>query len=184
MSCFLPTTPNPTSGFLLFFPEKDVIELDMTVEDAAKLVISAGLVYPNAKALRSRSQTPNRSDLSRRPHASRTSHADRRCCFTDLALCRQELLCRRLTRIAATCDHDRIRHHLGCHRKLLHQDVIRNHVHRAPGSSSFVHVPVVQQTLHKINRAQFAQQAGIKADFVDPVLDLLGVCGNPRAQAG
>ncbi|PVA11572.1 hypothetical protein DC366_00970 [Pelagivirga sediminicola] len=46
LSVFLPTTPNPTSGFLLFLPREDVIELDMTVEDAAKLVISAGLVYP------------------------------------------------------------------------------------------------------------------------------------------
>ncbi len=41
--------PNPTSGFLLFVPEEDVIELDMSVEDSAKLVISAGLVYPNPK---------------------------------------------------------------------------------------------------------------------------------------
>ncbi|MGR3838212.1 MAG: DUF502 domain-containing protein [Cognatishimia sp.] len=49
LSVFVPTTPNPTSGFLLFFPEKDVIKLDMSVEDAAKLVISAGLVYPNPK---------------------------------------------------------------------------------------------------------------------------------------
>ncbi|NNK78694.1 MAG: DUF502 domain-containing protein, partial [Litoreibacter sp.] len=49
MSIFLPTTPNPTSGFLLFVPKSDVIELDMSVEDAAKLVISAGLVYPNSK---------------------------------------------------------------------------------------------------------------------------------------
>ncbi|MBD0865844.1 MAG: DUF502 domain-containing protein [Rhodobacteraceae bacterium] len=49
LSVFVPTTPNPTSGFLLFFPEEDVIQLDMTVEDAAKLVISAGLVYPNGK---------------------------------------------------------------------------------------------------------------------------------------
>jgi uncharacterized membrane protein len=48
-SVFLPTTPNPTSGFLLFFPTKDIRELDMTVEDAAKLVISAGLVYPGEK---------------------------------------------------------------------------------------------------------------------------------------
>ncbi len=47
LSVFVPTTPNPTSGFLLFFPEEDVIELNMTVEQAAKLVISAGLVYPN-----------------------------------------------------------------------------------------------------------------------------------------
>lgn len=44
---FLPTTPNPTSGFLLFLPQRDVQPLDMSVEDAAKLVISAGLVYPN-----------------------------------------------------------------------------------------------------------------------------------------
>lgn len=47
---FLPTTPNPTSGFLLFVPKQDVIELDMSVEDAAKLVISAGLVYPDGSA--------------------------------------------------------------------------------------------------------------------------------------
>lgn len=46
LSVFLPTTPNPTSGFLLFVPKEDVIELDMSVEDAAKLVISAGLVNP------------------------------------------------------------------------------------------------------------------------------------------
>ena len=49
MSVFLPTTPNPTSGFLLFVPAEEVIELDMSVEDAAKLVISAGLGYPNSK---------------------------------------------------------------------------------------------------------------------------------------
>lgn len=47
MSIFLPTTPNPTSGFLLFLPADDVIELDMSIEEAAKLVISAGLVYPD-----------------------------------------------------------------------------------------------------------------------------------------
>ncbi|WP_135505541.1 DUF502 domain-containing protein [Roseovarius aestuariivivens] len=46
LSIFVPTTPNPTSGFLLFFPKEDVIELDMSIEEAAKLVISAGLVYP------------------------------------------------------------------------------------------------------------------------------------------
>jgi uncharacterized membrane protein len=46
VSVFLPTTPNPTSGFLLFVPRKDVIALKMSVEDAAKMVISAGLVAP------------------------------------------------------------------------------------------------------------------------------------------
>lgn len=45
-SVFLPTTPNPTSGFLLFLPRSEVQILDMTVEDGAKLVISAGLVSP------------------------------------------------------------------------------------------------------------------------------------------
>lgn len=49
-SVFLPTTPNPTSGFLLFLPAKDVIILDMDVEAAAKLVISAGLVMPPSAA--------------------------------------------------------------------------------------------------------------------------------------
>ncbi|SRR5690606_5777429 len=48
LTVFLPTTPNPTSGFLLFVPRKELIVLDMTVEDAAKLVISAGLVTPES----------------------------------------------------------------------------------------------------------------------------------------
>ncbi len=49
VSVFLPTTPNPTSGFLLFVPKRDVIELDMSVEDAIKLVISAGIVQVTDK---------------------------------------------------------------------------------------------------------------------------------------
>jgi len=49
LSVFLPTTPNPTSGFLLFVPKSDVIILDMDVENAAKLVISAGLVNAPSK---------------------------------------------------------------------------------------------------------------------------------------
>ena len=50
IAVFLPTTPNPTSGFLLFVPKKDVHILAMSVEEAAKLVISAGLVTPEYKA--------------------------------------------------------------------------------------------------------------------------------------
>jgi len=46
LGCFLPTTPNPTSGFLLFVPKKDITILDMSTEEAAKLIISAGLVTP------------------------------------------------------------------------------------------------------------------------------------------
>ena len=47
LTVFMPTTPNPTTGFLMFVPKADVIELEMTVEEAAKLVISAGLVTPD-----------------------------------------------------------------------------------------------------------------------------------------
>lgn len=46
VAVFLPTTPNPTSGYLLFVPKSHIIEMDMTVEEGAKLVISAGLVVP------------------------------------------------------------------------------------------------------------------------------------------
>ena len=50
---FVPTTPNPTSGFLLFLPEEDLIELDITVEDGLKLVISGGAVTPTHIGARS-----------------------------------------------------------------------------------------------------------------------------------
>ncbi len=44
--CFVPTTPNPTSGFVIVVPKKDVIELDMDVDEAAKLIMSLGVVVP------------------------------------------------------------------------------------------------------------------------------------------
>lgn len=53
-SVFLPTTPNPTSGFLLFVPRSELIVLDMDVEEAAKLIISAGLVIPPTKEEKAR----------------------------------------------------------------------------------------------------------------------------------
>lgn len=46
LNVFLPTTPNPTSGFLLFLPREDLVVLDMTVEEAVKMVISGGIVTP------------------------------------------------------------------------------------------------------------------------------------------
>ncbi|MDR1433516.1 MAG: DUF502 domain-containing protein [Puniceicoccales bacterium] len=46
---FVPTTPNPTSGFLLLVPKKDVAELDMSVADGMKLVISGGIVVPPSR---------------------------------------------------------------------------------------------------------------------------------------
>ena len=49
-SVFLPCTPNPTTGFYFFVPTADVIELAMTPDDAAKLIMSAGLIQPEGQA--------------------------------------------------------------------------------------------------------------------------------------
>jgi uncharacterized membrane protein len=48
MSVFVPTTPNPTSGFFLLIPEKEVEILDITIEDGLKLIISAGVITPES----------------------------------------------------------------------------------------------------------------------------------------
>ncbi|MBP5215670.1 MAG: DUF502 domain-containing protein [Alphaproteobacteria bacterium] len=50
LSIYVPTTPNPTSGFLIFIPENDVIKLDMSVEEGIKYVISCGIVTPETVA--------------------------------------------------------------------------------------------------------------------------------------
>jgi uncharacterized membrane protein len=46
VNCFLPTTPNPTSGFYLLVPEDEITAIEMSVEDAFKVIMSAGLVTP------------------------------------------------------------------------------------------------------------------------------------------
>jgi uncharacterized membrane protein len=46
LNVFLPTTPNPTSGFLLFVPKSDVVRLSMSVEEGIKMVVSGGIVSP------------------------------------------------------------------------------------------------------------------------------------------
>ena len=46
VSLFIPTTPNPTSGFFVIVPEEEVVPLKMTVEEAMKLVVSAGIITP------------------------------------------------------------------------------------------------------------------------------------------
>ena len=46
INVFVPTTPNPTSGFLLMFPKEDVIYLDLTFEEASKFIVSAGTSNP------------------------------------------------------------------------------------------------------------------------------------------
>ncbi len=46
VSVFVPTTPNPTSGFVILVPREDVIELDMSVDDGLKMIISLGVAVP------------------------------------------------------------------------------------------------------------------------------------------
>ena len=52
MTVFMPNAPNPTTGFVMFMPAKDVTLLDMALEDGAKMVVSAGLVAPQQDALK------------------------------------------------------------------------------------------------------------------------------------
>jgi uncharacterized membrane protein len=58
VNVFLPTTPNPTSGFLLFLPKADIVRLDMTVEEAIKMVISGGIVTPPDRRAAAAQATP------------------------------------------------------------------------------------------------------------------------------
>ena len=45
-SIFIPTTPNPTSGFLLYLPDEDIVETDLTIEEGMKLIVSGGILVP------------------------------------------------------------------------------------------------------------------------------------------
>ncbi|VBB68711.1 Transporter [invertebrate metagenome] len=65
---FVPTTPNPTSGFLLFVPRADLIQLSMTVEEGIKMVVSGGIVTPPDHRA---TQTLSGGDPSHSPMASR-----------------------------------------------------------------------------------------------------------------
>jgi uncharacterized membrane protein len=58
VAVFLPTTPNPTSGFMLFVKRSDITILDMTLEEAAKLVISGGLVTPEYQGPKASKRKP------------------------------------------------------------------------------------------------------------------------------
>ncbi len=49
INVFIPTTPNPTSGFFIMVPRSDVVELDMSVDDGLKMIISAGVMVPEWK---------------------------------------------------------------------------------------------------------------------------------------
>jgi uncharacterized membrane protein len=60
---FVPTTPNPTSGFFVMLPEKEVINLDMKVEDAFKVIMTGGMVIPNNDEFKAHIANHNDKDL-------------------------------------------------------------------------------------------------------------------------
>jgi uncharacterized membrane protein len=84
INVFVPTTPNPTSGFLLFVPRKELIHLDMSVEDGIKMVISGGIVGPSEQAMlgarepRSQPPVPNRRPPRIRPEPETLPQAEAR----------------------------------------------------------------------------------------------------------
>jgi uncharacterized membrane protein len=49
INVFIPTTPNPTSGYLIFIPDNKVIRLNMPVDDALKMIVSGGIITPTDK---------------------------------------------------------------------------------------------------------------------------------------
>jgi len=65
VSVFLPTTPNPTSGFLLMLPRRDVKMLDIPVEEGLKLVISGGVVAPGGPSGQPEAPAPGRKGRGR-----------------------------------------------------------------------------------------------------------------------
>jgi uncharacterized membrane protein len=71
VSAFMPCTPNPTTGFFFYVPRHEVIELDIPVEAAAKLIMTAGLIQPNGGA-------DTQKKLSAMADAARTAQAARK----------------------------------------------------------------------------------------------------------
>lgn len=59
---FIPTTPNPTSGFLIMIPKKEAIELDMTIDEALKFVISLGVMHPGNAPVKEESHLLNNNE--------------------------------------------------------------------------------------------------------------------------
>ena len=58
VSVYVPTTPNPTGGYFVMLPRKDVIELDMSVDDALKYIVSMGVVAPNDRGASGAARDP------------------------------------------------------------------------------------------------------------------------------
>ena len=74
ISAFMPCTPNPTTGFFFYAPRRDVIELDISVEQAMSLIISAGIIQPGAEDAQTKlatlAETARAAQAARKPVAS------------------------------------------------------------------------------------------------------------------
>ena len=68
INVFLPTTPNPTSGFLLFVPRKDMVSLSMSVEEAIKVSVVSAQTYESMEEIREKARTPVLVPEGTRPH--------------------------------------------------------------------------------------------------------------------
>jgi len=64
VSVYVPTTPNPTGGYFVLAKRSDVIELDMTVDEALKYIISMGVVTPDAAARKPKARPPKPEEAS------------------------------------------------------------------------------------------------------------------------
>jgi len=64
VNVFLPTTPNPTSGYLLFLPRKDLVFMDMTVEEGIKMIVSGGILTPPDRSAEEENEAPDSSKES------------------------------------------------------------------------------------------------------------------------
>ncbi len=63
INVYVPTTPNPTSGFFLFVPESDIIPLSMSVEDGMKMIISGGFYTPNSRETANITETGDQKEI-------------------------------------------------------------------------------------------------------------------------
>ena len=70
VSAFMPCTPNPTTGFFFYVPRKDIIELDISVESAMTLLMSAGMVQPNGEGQKKLASLANAARTARAARAA------------------------------------------------------------------------------------------------------------------
>jgi uncharacterized membrane protein len=73
VSAFMPCTPNPTTGFFFYVPKREVIELDITVEQAMTVIMSAGIVQPGAEA-RAQASQARLAALAETARAAQSAH--------------------------------------------------------------------------------------------------------------